>query len=78
MIAAEARVHSAQAQIDTAQALFKQTQDRRSVGLSPQIDVNRSQVQLQTERQRLMSLQNDVAKQKINLARIVGLPAGQR
>jgi outer membrane protein TolC len=74
VIAAEARVHSAQAQIDTAQALFKQTQDRRTVGLSPQIDVNRSQVQLQTERQRLMSLQNDLAKQKINLARIVGLP----
>ena len=74
VIAAQARVLSAQAQIDTAQALFKQTQDRRSVGLSPQIDVNRSQVQLQTERQRLMSLQNDLAKQKINLARIVGLP----
>ena len=73
-IASQARVHSAQAQIDTAQALFKQTTDRRSVGLSPQIDVNRSQVQLQTERQRLMSLQNDLAKQKINLARIVGLP----
>jgi outer membrane protein TolC len=72
--AAEARMRSAQAQIDTAQALFKQTQDRRSVGLNPQIDVNRSQVQLQTEQQRLMSLQNDVAKQKINLARLVGLP----
>jgi outer membrane protein TolC len=72
--AAEARVRSAQAQIDTAQALFKQTQERRSVGLNPQIDVNRSQVQLQTEQQRLMSLQNDVAKQKINLARVVGLP----
>ncbi|MGA2737103.1 MAG: TolC family protein [Bryobacteraceae bacterium] len=72
--AAEARVRSAQAQIDTAQALFKQTQERRAVGLNPQIDVNRSQVQLQTEQQRLMSLQNDVAKQKINLARVVGLP----
>jgi outer membrane protein TolC len=72
--AAEARVRSAQAQIDTAQALFKQTQERRTVGLNPQIDVNRSQVQLQTEQQRLMSLQNDAAKQKINLARVVGLP----
>jgi outer membrane protein TolC len=72
--AGEARVRSAQAQIDTAQALFKQTQDRRKVGLNPQIDVNRSQVQLQTEQQRLMSLENDVAKQKINLARVVGLP----
>jgi len=74
VIAAQARVRSAQAQIDTAQALFKQTQDRRSVGLNPQIDVNRSQVQLQTQQQRLMSLENDLAKQKINLARVVGLP----
>jgi len=74
VMAAEARVRSAQAQIDTAQALFKQTQERRAVGLNPQIDVNRSQVQLQTQQQRLMSLENDVAKQKINLARLVGLP----
>jgi outer membrane protein TolC len=74
VMAAEARVRSAQAQIDTAQALFKQTQERRAAGLNPQIDVNRSQVQLQTEQQRLMSLRNDLAKQKINLARLVGLP----
>ena len=74
VIAAQARVKSAQASIDTAQALFKQTQDRKSVGLNPQIDVNRSQVQLQTQQQRLMSLQNDLAKQKINLARLTGLP----
>ena len=74
VMAAEARVRSAQAQIDTAQALFKQTQERRAVGLNPQIDVNRSQVQLQTQQQRLMSLENDLAKQKINLARLVGLP----
>ncbi|HTQ53113.1 MAG TPA: TolC family protein [Bryobacteraceae bacterium] len=74
VIAAQARVHSAQAQIDTAQAIFRQTQDRRKVGLNPQIDVNRSQVQLQTQEQRLMSLENDLAKQKINLARITGLP----
>ena len=72
--AAGARVRSAQAQIDTAQALFKQTQERRAAGLNPQIDVNRSEVQLRTEQQRLMSLQNDLAKQKINLARVVGLP----
>ena len=75
--AAEARVRSARAQIDTAQALLKQTQDRRGVGLNPQIDVNRSQVQLQTQQQRLMSLENDAAKQKINLARLVGLPPNE-
>ncbi|MGA2133472.1 MAG: TolC family protein [Bryobacteraceae bacterium] len=74
VIAAQARVRSGQAQIDTAQAIFQQTQDRRKVGLNPQIDVNRSQVLLQTQQQRLMSLQNDLAKQKINLARLSGLP----
>ena len=74
VIAAQARIRSAEAQLETAQALFKQTQDRRAVGLSAQVDVNRSQVALQTQRQRLTTLQNDLAKQKINLARLVGLP----
>ena len=40
----------------------------------PQLDVNRSQVEALTQ-QRLISLQNDAAKQKINLARLTGLPA---
>src|SRR5207245_36006 len=40
----------------------------------PQIDVNRSQVEVLTRQQRLVSLQNDVSKQKINLARLTGLP----
>ena len=74
VIAAEARVRSAEAQIATAQALLTQTRERREAGLNPQIDVNRSQVQYETEQQRLMSLENDVSKQKINLARLVGLP----
>ena len=39
-----------------------------------QVDVGRSQVQALTQQQRLISLQNDFAKQKINLARMVGLP----
>ena len=47
---------------------------QRAVGLVAQIDVNRSHVQMLTQQQRLVSLQNDLAKQKINLARMVGLP----
>lgn len=74
VIAAAARIQSAEAQLETAQALFKQTQDRRTVGLSAQVDVNRSRVELQTQQQRLMTLRNDLAKQKINLARLVGVP----
>ena len=74
VIAANARVQSAQSQIDTAQALFKQTQDQKNAGLAAQIDVNRTQVQLQTQRQRLASLKADLTKQKINLARLIGAP----
>jgi outer membrane protein TolC len=72
--AARARVTSAGAQLETANALFRQAMERRSVGLVAQIDVNRSQVQVLTQQQRLVSLQNDLAKQMINLARLVGLP----
>jgi outer membrane protein TolC len=73
VIAAQARITSARAQLETANALFQQSSDRRAVGLAAQIDVNRSQVQVLTQQQRLVSLQNDLAKQKINLARLVGL-----
>jgi outer membrane protein TolC len=72
--AAEGRLLAARAQVETAAALLKQTQDRRSVGLAAQVDVNRSMVESQTAQQRLTTLENDLAKQKINLARLIGLP----
>jgi outer membrane protein TolC len=72
--AAEGRLAAASAQVETARALLKQTQDRRSVGLAAQVDVNRSMVESQTAEQRLTTLENDFAKQKINLARLIGLP----
>jgi outer membrane protein TolC len=74
VIAARARVESAGAQLETANALYQQVLQKRGVGLVAQIDVNRSQVQALTQQQRLVTLQNDLAKQKINLARLTGLP----
>jgi outer membrane protein TolC len=74
VIASKAKVDSARAQLDTANTLFRQTSEQRNVGLVAQVDVNRSQVQALTQQQRLVSLQNDLAKQKINLARLTGLP----
>ena len=73
VIAAAARVQSARAQLDTANALYQQTSQQRGVGLVAQIDVNRSRVQMLTQQQRLVSLENDFAKQKINLAPDCGL-----
>jgi len=78
VIAARARVDSAKAQLETANALYEQTAQQRSVGLLAQIDVNKSQVQMLTQKQRLSSLQNDLSKQKINLARLTGLPPNDR
>jgi len=74
VIATEKRVKSAHAQLDTATALFQQTQQKRSVGLAPQIDADRSEVEELTQQQRVISLEDEVAKQKIILARITGLP----
>ena len=71
---AKAKVESAKAQVDTANALFQQASQRRGVGLVAQLDVNRAQVQVLVQQQRLVSVQNDFAKQKINLARMIGLP----
>jgi outer membrane protein TolC len=78
VIAAAARVNSARAQLETANALYQQTSQQRSVGLVAQIDVNRSRIQMLTQQQRQASLQNDLAKQKINLARMTGLPPNDR
>lgn len=72
-VAAKARVKSARAQLDTVKAVYDQTVQRKQVGLVAQIDVNRSNVDLQTRQQRLITLENDLSKQKINLARLVGL-----
>jgi outer membrane protein TolC len=76
-IADRARIVSAHAQLETSKALYKQTQDRRQSGLVAQIDVSTSLVQQQTQQQRLATLENDFAKQKINLARIVGIPPNE-
>jgi outer membrane protein TolC len=77
-IAAKARVVAAHEQVETAAALYRQTQQSREQGISAQIDVNRSQVQLLVQQQRLATVENDLSRQKINLARLTGLPANDK
>jgi outer membrane protein TolC len=71
-LAARARVDSGRAQLETASALLKQAQQRRGVGLVAQVDVDRAEVQALIQQQRLIALQNDFAKLKIDLARLIG------
>ena len=74
VIATKERVKSAHAQFDTANALYEQNSQKRAVGVVAQVDVDRSQVEALAQQQRVTSLENDLAKQKISLARITGLP----
>ena len=76
-IAAGARVETTEAQVKSAQALYGKAADQQKAGLTPAIDALRSQVELQTRQQQLIVARNDLAKLKLNVARIIGLPPGQ-
>ena len=76
-IAAGARVETSEAQVKSAQALYDKAADQQKAGLSPAIDTLRSQVELQTRQQQLIVARNDLAKLKLSVARIIGLPPGQ-
>jgi outer membrane protein TolC len=76
-IAGAARIETADAQVKSAQALYDKAVDQQKAGVSPAIDTLRAHVELQTRQQQLISARNDFAKQKLSLARIIGLPTGQ-
>jgi outer membrane protein TolC len=76
-IADEARVETSEAQVKTAQALFDQATDQVNSGTSPAIDALRAQVELQTRQQQLIQAKNNLAIQKLTVARVTGLAPGQ-
>ena len=76
-VAGESRIEAAKAQLATAQALFDIASDRKQAGLAPGIDALRAQVALAAERQRLIVVEDEAAKQRLALARAIGLPLGQ-
>jgi outer membrane protein TolC len=76
-LATDSRVAAVRAELETADALATLAEDRRKAGLVPAIDANRAQVQRQNAQQRLITSENAAAKQKLVLARAIGLPLGQ-
>jgi outer membrane protein TolC len=76
-IAGGARVETAQAQVDTAKALYQKAVAQQQAGVIPAIDTLRAQVQYQTRQQQLIVATNDFAKQKLVLARVIGLAPAQ-
>ena len=77
-IAAESRVAAVESEVRTAQALYQLAVDQENAGLAPQIDTLRAQVQLQAQQQTLIQAENDLEKQRISLARVIGLPVQQK
>lgn len=75
--AGESRIEAARSQVSTAEALLTQATSLRNAGVAPGIDVVRAQVQVQAQRQRLISAENDFAKQTLQLVRAIGVPAAQ-
>jgi outer membrane protein TolC len=76
-IADEARIATGEAQVESAQALFKQATDQVNFGTAADIDALRTKVELQTRQQQLIQAKNDFAIQKITVARVIGLSPGQ-
>lgn len=72
-----ANVETNRAQVRTNQTLYQQDLDQNKQGVIASIDVLRAKVQLQTQQQQLIAAENQLAIDKIALARIIGLPNGQ-
>jgi outer membrane protein TolC len=76
LMATIALVDEQEKEVEFAEATYKQARAQADAGNKAPIDANRSQVELQTERQRLRSQRGDLEKQKNQLARLIGLPLG--
>ena len=77
IIADASRTDAIKSQVQTAQALYDRTVDQQKAGTAAGIDVLRAQVELQQQQQRLLAQENQFAKDKLALGRIIGLAGGQ-
>jgi outer membrane protein TolC len=76
-IAGAARVETAQAQVTTAKALYDKAVAQQQAGVAPAIDTLRAEVEYQSRQQQSIAAVNEFAKQKISLARVIGLATRQ-
>jgi outer membrane protein TolC len=76
-IADASRVQSAQVQVNTSKVSLDQAVANHQAGTAPLLDELRARVDYQTQQQTLISAQNQYQKDKIALARAIGLPLEQ-
>ena len=78
VVSSQARVATAEAQQKASRSLADLAASQVQNGLAPAIDSLRAQVQAQTDEQRLAVGRAQLEKDRLSLARLIGLPAGQR
>jgi outer membrane protein TolC len=76
-IADAARIEAVNASLATSKVSLDQATASHDAGISPRLDVLRAQVDYQNEQQNLISATNQLAKDKLALARTIGLPLDQ-
>ncbi len=76
-VADAARIQAVNAELATSKLSLDQASAAHEAGTSPRLDVLRAQVDYQNEQQTLISTTNQLAKDKLALARTIGLPLDQ-
>ncbi len=77
-VADQARIDAVNAELATAKLSLDQAVAAHEAGTSPRLDVLREQVDYQNEQQNLIATTNELAKDKLALARVIGLPLDQK
>ena len=77
-IADQGLIEAAQAQVDTSKVSLDQAVANHQAGTAPLLDELRARVDYQTQQQNLISTTNQYEKDKIALARAIGLPLEQK
>ena len=78
VVADESRVASVQAQVGTAKVSLDQAVNSHQAGTAPLLDELRARVDYQSLEQQLIVAQNALEKDRLALARTVGLPLAQK
>ncbi|MGB6726618.1 MAG: TolC family protein [Terracidiphilus sp.] len=78
VLADETEVESAQAQVATSQVSLNQAIANHDAGTSPRLDELRARVDFQQQEQQLIAAQTALEKDKLALARTIGLPLEQK
>ena len=78
VLADQTNLTNAQAQEQATKTLFDQATQRRQAGVGTSLDEHRAQVEYQQRQQATIATANQLAKDTIQLNRIMGLPAGQK